>query len=173
MSIRFVCDHCGKEIKAPDGSGGRRGKCPYCHQSCYIPAPVSDDELLDLAPEQDVPVADQEREALQEQERKLISEMTGATSVPLEERDDLTPEDLHHLVANYCMDTFNGKLEAAEAQVDQLSRFSNMAQDAIGDFLQGKAEIPSAIRSIPAPVLEGFLKTLKEDVAEAVKKQKK
>ena len=174
MSIRFNCEHCGKEIKAPDDAGGRRGKCPFCKQSCYIPAPVSEEELLDVAPVDEAAEAAKrrEQEALAQQERELIAEMRGEAGVPLEERDDLTPEDLYHFVVNYCLSMFNGKLEAAEDQVQQLSRFSNMGQDAVEDFLKGKTS-EEALDAIPKPVLEAFLKTLKTDVAEAAKRQKK
>ena len=49
MSIEIHCDHCGKLIKAPDDAGGQRGKCPYCHQSVYVPAPnAGDDEEIGL-----------------------------------------------------------------------------------------------------------------------------
>ena len=51
MSISFNCEKCGKKIVAPDEAGGRRGRCPYCQASNYIPSPIKDDEIYDLAPE--------------------------------------------------------------------------------------------------------------------------
>jgi hypothetical protein len=44
MSINFHCESCKKKIKAPDPTGGKWGKCPYCQHRCYIPLPKSDDE---------------------------------------------------------------------------------------------------------------------------------
>ena len=51
MSISFNCESCKKKIKAPDGAGGKWGKCPHCNHKCYIPSPRSDDdEELTLKP---------------------------------------------------------------------------------------------------------------------------
>jgi len=36
--IQFPCPACGREVRAPDGSAGRRGRCPYCRGSVAIPA---------------------------------------------------------------------------------------------------------------------------------------
>ena len=36
MSIRFRCE-CGKKLSAPDGSEGKKAKCPSCHQVTRIP----------------------------------------------------------------------------------------------------------------------------------------
>lgn len=51
MSINFHCESCKKKIKAPDATGGKWGKCPYCNHRCYIPLPKTNDEPeLKLAP---------------------------------------------------------------------------------------------------------------------------
>jgi DNA-directed RNA polymerase subunit RPC12/RpoP len=44
MTISFHCESCKKKIKAPDETGGKWGKCPYCKHRCYIPLPKSEDE---------------------------------------------------------------------------------------------------------------------------------
>ena len=49
MSIKFHCEYCGKKIDAPDTAGGKRGKCPACHNKIYVPQIDADDELK-LAP---------------------------------------------------------------------------------------------------------------------------
>ncbi len=36
-SIRFPCEHCGKMVEAPHSAAGKRGKCPFCRESCDIP----------------------------------------------------------------------------------------------------------------------------------------
>ncbi|GAH70318.1 unnamed protein product, partial [marine sediment metagenome] len=66
MPISFKCEHCGKQIEAPDSAGGQRGRCPYCKQSNYIPSPVSEEEIYDLAEtdEEDAKRAAAEREQL-------------------------------------------------------------------------------------------------------------
>ncbi|MDY7011026.1 MAG: hypothetical protein SVV80_09785 [Planctomycetota bacterium] len=163
MTITFQCEHCGKKIEAPDALGGKRGKCPYCKQSNYIPAVVSDDELIDFAPEN---TAEERRrlkeiQALRNQEKGLIAEMGGSEtpSVPLENRERVNPEDLYHLVVNYCLDLADSKLEQAGAHLAKLQEFPVAAEKAVEDFISGKA-IEPALDRIPTKVLNGFLKKL-------------
>ena len=163
MTITFQCEHCRKEVKAPEAAAGKRGKCPYCGQSNYIPAPVSEDDILPLAP---VDEAEERRRqerirALLDQEKQLISESGGEPFVPLEHRGDLTPEDLHHFVVNYCLDMAGSRLQRAEAHVAKLKQFPGLAQQAVADFVSKKATEP-ALDSIPARVLQGFLTQLRE-----------
>ena len=82
MSITFQCEHCHKEVKAPDTAAGKRGKCPHCQQSCYIPAPVSDDELYDIAP------LDEEGERKREEELRRIREQEKELRFALKELFD-------------------------------------------------------------------------------------
>ncbi|MFH1369898.1 MAG: hypothetical protein ABII09_01220 [Planctomycetota bacterium] len=44
MSIRIICEKCGKPVKAPDSAAGKRGKCPFCKNSVQIPSyvPIND-----------------------------------------------------------------------------------------------------------------------------------
>jgi len=163
MTITFQCEHCRKEVKAPDAAAGKRGTCPYCGQSNYIPAPVSEDDVLPLAP---VDEAEERRRAEQirallAQEKQIIAESGGEPSVPLEHREDLTPEDLYHLVVNYCLDMAGSKLDRAETHVAKLRQFPGLAQQAVADFISKKASEP-ALDSIPARVLKGFLTKLRE-----------
>ena len=163
MTITFQCEHCRKEVKAPEAAAGKRGKCPYCGQSNYIPAPVSEDDILPLAP---VDEAEERRRqerirALLDQEKQLISESGGEPCVPLEHREAITPEDLHHFVVNYCLDMAGSRLQRAEAHVAKLKQFPGLAQQAVADFVSKKATEP-ALDSIPARVLQGFLTQLRE-----------
>ena len=51
MGISFHCENCNKKINAPDGTGGKWGKCPNCNHRCYIPMPKSEnEEELKLSP---------------------------------------------------------------------------------------------------------------------------
>ena len=139
--------------------GGKRGKCPYCKQSNYIPAPVADDELVDLAPE-DAEEAKQSHEE-RSQERSLIAAMDGGEtpSVPLEHRDEVSAKDLYHLVVNYCLALADSKLEQAEDNLARLQRFPHSAETAVGDFISGKVVEP-ALDGIPTKILNGFLNQL-------------
>lgn len=167
MTIQFHCEHCRKKIEAPDEAGGRRGKCPYCKGSNYIPA-GGDTEEIDLAPidEHQEKLRKQEVHDLIEAERDLLSETSLSPSTPrLSERDDneVSTEDLHHVVVNYCLDMSNGDLERAETYVTQLRRFGDTSLQAADDFLSGRVLEP-ALDSIPVKVLQGFLKNLMGDL---------
>ncbi len=163
MTITLRCEHCGKKIEAPDSAGGQRGKCPYCKQSNYIPATVSDDDLIGFAPEdaEEEKHSQEEMQALHDQERGLIAELDDAkaSAVPLEYRDEVNAEDLYHLVVNYCLDLSNSKLEQAQDHLARLQRYPQSAETAVSDFISGKA-IEPALDGIPTKVLKGFLNQL-------------
>jgi hypothetical protein len=165
MPIQFKCEYCGKKVTAPDAAGGKRGKCPFCKQTCYIPAPVADEELYDLAPEseEDRRREAAEKEALRQQEAALLAELGGeaAAAVPVEQKENPTPDDLHHLVVNYCLDIADGRLDRAELTVGQMKKLKRTAMQAVDDFLSGKAKEP-ALAHIPPPVLKGLLNQLKQ-----------
>lgn len=165
MVIAFSCGHCGKRIEAPDEAGGKRGKCPYCKQSNYIPTPVKDEELFELAPEdeQEEQRRRQEQEQLRRRERELLSESGADESkdVPLTHREDLGPEDVQHLVVNYCLDLAGSKLERAEASLNEMKKVRHMVRQVADDFASGKALEP-ALAHIPTKVLQSFLTQLKK-----------
>src|SRR4051812_17716873 len=50
MSISWHCS-CGKTLKAPEGSGGKRARCPACREINTIPtpAPVAVEEPVEAA----------------------------------------------------------------------------------------------------------------------------
>jgi len=165
MTITFRCEHCRRDVKAPQQAAGKRGKCPFCGQSSYIPAPIEVDDLPDLAP---IDEEEERREkesvrALRQQEHDLIAETGGDAPVPLDQREDLVAEDLHHFVVNYCLDMFNGKLGRAGSHAQKLKEFGQTGADALKDFQAGKAAEP-ALGDIPEPVLQGFLKQLAEEL---------
>ena len=166
MAITFRCRTCNNQIKAPDAAAGKKGKCPFCGHSNDIPAPPSEDDVIPLAEidEEEERRAQQEIQALRQQEQDLLAETGGEPPVPLEHREEITSDDLHHFVVNYCLDMANGKLDRAETHVAQLRKYGSLAQDAVKDFAGGSASEP-ALGSIPQPVLQGFLKRLREQLS--------
>ena len=137
MPITFQCEHCRKQVKAPDGAGGKRGKCPHCGQSNYIPMPAAGDNGISLAEidTEEERRRREEEEALLRQERELIAETAPPQGAPLEQREDLTSEDLHHFVVNYCLDIAAGKLDRAETHIEQLMKHGQLGATAVDDFL--------------------------------------
>ncbi len=163
MTIRFHCGSCGKLVEAPDQAGGRRGKCPYCEGSNYIPAAKTEKEF-DLAPldEHEERIRKQEISSLFDAERDLRSETSfGEIGPRLSEQtgEDVKPADLHHLIVNYCLDMAAGNLERAQTHVDRLDRFEAVNLQAVDDFLSGRTIEPT-LDAIPVKVLQGFLKNL-------------
>jgi len=161
MAITFNCEHCHKQVSAPDSVGGKRGKCPYCKHSMYIPMPVSEEELLDLAPIDEDEERERQRlvEELRAQEHDLIAEIGASDSVPLSEREDLTSEDLHHFVINYCLDMADGNLERADHHAQELKQFRGLGNEAVKYFQIVQGDEP-ALANIPQPVIQGFLTQL-------------
>ena len=161
MALTFKCEHCHKKVSAPDSAGGKWGQCPYCKGSAYIPMPVSDDEILDLAPIDDE--EEQNRRKLESelwaQERDLIAQTGGADPMPLSERDDLSSEDLHHFVINYCIDMAAGNLDRAQKHADELKQFARLGAEAVKYFQIVQGSEP-ALANIPPPVVQGFLEEL-------------
>jgi len=165
MTITFSCEHCRKEVKAPDSAAGKRGKCPYCGQSNYVPAPVDENDILPLAPvdEDEERRRQQELRELRQQEHDIIAEIGGLAGPPLEEREDLTPEDLYHFVVNYCIDMLDSKLDRARMQLAQMKKFPAMSRQAVADFMSGKASEP-VLEHVPQRVLTGFLAQLRDEL---------
>jgi 23S rRNA U2552 (ribose-2'-O)-methylase RlmE/FtsJ len=127
--------------------------------------PVSEDEILDMAPldEEDERQHQKLVDELRAKEHDLIAN-TGATeSVPLSERDDLSSEDLHHFVINYCLDMAEGNLERAHKHASELKPYNKLAAEAIKYFQIVQGDEP-ALANIPQPVVQGFLKDLIERI---------
>lgn len=162
MSITFRCEHCRKDVQAPDSAAGKRGKCPYCSHSSYIPEPVNDEDLVPLAPldEEEERRHQQEVRQLFEQERDLIAQTGSKPQAPLDQREDVKPDDLHHFIVNYCMDMSVSKLPQADKQVIEL-RKQPLGLQTVEDFLAGKATEP-ALKAIPPRLLQAFLTQLRD-----------
>jgi len=167
MSITFQCAQCGQNVQAPDAAAGKRGKCPHCGASNEVPAPAAqqDENLIPLAPidEHEEKRRQEEIRRLIEQEHDVIAETGGEAPVPLEQRENVTAEDLHHLVVNYCLDLADSQLERAQTHVEKLREFGAVGKEAANDFLTGRVVEPGIDR-IPARVREGFLKQLAREL---------
>jgi phage FluMu protein Com len=163
MSITFRCEHCNKEVKAPDAAGGKRGKCPFCGQSNYIPSPVSEADILDLAPED--PQEERRRaeklKALYQKEHDLIAQSGASPAVPLEHKEQVTSDDLHHFVINYCLAMARGNIEAADLQLTQLRKFGALSARAVEDIAGGKVREPE-LEKIPRLSRGKYLNILRE-----------
>lgn len=165
MSIELHCPQCQKLIRAPENAGGRRGKCPYCGNSVYIPMPPSEEDVIPIAP------VDEEEERRTEEERRrsiryaaMVDHATeggGAGVADAEPTFDDSPGEVVDLAAEvetYVLAMRDSKLDAAEAAVSRMRRVGARARDFVeGLFLD---EMPPEYENVPAPVVKGFLKRL-------------
>lgn len=163
MSITFRCEKCRKTVKAPDSAAGKRGKCPHCEHSNYIPLPPTDAEEIPLSPLNETQEQQQHKEFGSLIERELLREASGDSGAPLDQKENLTSEDLHHFVVNYCMDMYKANLEQAETHAQKIKKFKFTAIQAVEDFETGKVT-ESILKVIPKKVFKGFLKELKEKI---------
>ncbi|MEK6677668.1 MAG: hypothetical protein AABZ47_18700 [Planctomycetota bacterium] len=168
MSIELHCPSCQKLIRAPDDAGGKHGKCPSCKQTLYIPTPVSDDDIIPLAP---LDSEDEQRaEKLHEESAgyfaKVVSEQEGDTgdteSAPAGRgaRASAAGEvvDLGALVTKFVVMMKESNLEEAERVVARLQKAGVRARDHVeGLFLD---QMPPKIKDVPPQLVKGFLKAL-------------
>jgi hypothetical protein len=165
MTIQFQCVHCQKEVQAPDAAGGKRGKCPFCGTSNYIPAPVKEEDAIPLAPldDEDERRRKKEVEDLLRQERELLAETGGQPADPKEDSGGVSKQELRALVVKYCRHMHAGKLPKAEADTDLLREQGSQALGIVDDFMTGK-EIDPDLANIPGGLLQGFLRQLKQQI---------
>jgi hypothetical protein len=169
MMIEFHCTHCDKLVRTGAEHAGKYGRCPFCHQSVYIPTPSDQLEPLPLEP------VDQ---AAEEEQQRLVRETRDLTLQILSEKErlpdigpasptgstmDVLPPrvDVETLVIEYALCMAEGDLAAAEELAAEIR--TNMA--AAEAFMQRLTldEIPHPrLARIPRPVLVGFFKQLRE-----------
>lgn len=127
MSINFHCESCKKKIKAPDPTGGKWGKCPYCQHRCYIPLPKSDDEpemvLIPLDANEET-----QMEELKQEVKNLTHDILSQNTSPENEHG---PSGSPHTAQEkevikqcilYLRQMIDGELAAAEQTFSQLKK---------------------------------------------------
>lgn len=167
MAIIFHCEHCNKKIEAADSAGGKRGKCPACHNKVYVPSPESDEELK-LAPVDP---------AFREKERQLMAETYKLTQDILREREipdgpreaagalyELSDAELKKNVIMYLRQMAEGELDEAEKTGALISPFSNRVTDILDRI--SLSEIPEPeLSDIPQQLLSGAIRALRARIA--------
>lgn len=168
MAIEFHCNHCGRLIRASAEHGGKRGKCPSCHQSIYIPTPSEDLEPLPLAPLDQS--EEHERERLLDESRELAQRLRDEKDVPPEAARPPLPEpvgdvrldiDMEGLIIDYAAEMAAGNLAAAEELAADIRSDMPQAEEVIQRLMVDELP-PPRLAKIPRPVLVGFLKQLRE-----------
>lgn len=169
MPIEFHCSHCNHLIRAPGEHAGKRGKCPHCKNSVYIPTPSEEIELFTLAPID--PAEEREKERLREETRALAQRIRGerdeiadsgrggSTESPAQ--DARLPIDVEGTVVEYLAAMANGDLSTAEGLADDLRPSADRVREVIDRMTMDDLP-PMRLAKIPRALLNGFLKQLRE-----------
>ena len=172
MSIEFHCDHCGKLVRTADEHAGKRGKCPTCHQSVYIPSPRDELETLGFAEESEEERAEKER--AQRESDQLAAQLRGETAdvpddnIGLADGPDASiydaslPVDMEELVVDYVLAMADGNLDEAESLAHHIKAKRNEANDVI-ERLSIDEIPPRRLARVPRPLLQGFLRQLQSN----------
>ncbi len=167
MGIEFHCSHCGKLVRAPSDKGGRRGKCPYCKQSVYIPTPPDQIEELDVAPlnedeEQRLARLDAEARAARErilEDQRPPPEVPPAAEAALSDDPMAAVGDPEELVIEYVRALHASDLARAEQFLEDL-RAQRDAAARVVQRLRVDPMPPPSLSDIPANLFQAFLKKL-------------
>lgn len=171
MSIELHCPKCAKLIRAPDNAGGKRGKCPYCKESIYIPLLPDDGEEIGIAPIDD---ADKRREKeLRRESIGYVAAVGHVKDAPPEgaaargSRSDAAPSaapgevvDMGQEVEAFLSAMRDSKLTEADQAVARLKQTGARAKDHVEGLLLD--EMPPSVKGLAPPLVKGLLKTLSE-----------
>ncbi len=167
MTIQFHCEHCGRQVKTAREHAGKRGKCPHCHQSVYIPTPSEEIEPLPLAPldtESEAEARRRQQEAIELARALQEEETTGGTeSVAAADSAGTTQthDAVEDLVIDYVLAMSAGKLDRAEELAVKIRGQMRLAAEFIQRLTMDELP-PPRLAHIPRPLLNGFLRQLRE-----------
>lgn len=172
MSIELHCSRCSKLIRAPESAAGKKGKCPYCQESVYIPTPPEEVDEIPLAPVDD---ADEQRaEQLRQESLEYAAQVSKAQGGKFDLADVPStadgpvaamgddPVDVADEIEQYVIAMGQSKLDQAEAIVRRLQRNKNRSLSYIEGLMVD--EMPPKMGDVPAPVMKGFLKSLTQQL---------
>lgn len=178
MAIVFHCEHCGKKVEAQDSVGGKRGRCPACHNTIYVPSHVENEEPLHLAP-----LDDQD----EQQRNRLLSETYHLTQNILEERalpeepvetaEKESDPDMSYLTPMASMDAKELKLNIvqylrlmAEGELDEAAQLSilivpqgKLATDILDNIALSEMPEPE-LSHLPPQILSGLIRNLRAEI---------
>ena len=160
MSIDLHCPQCQKLIRAPDNAGGRRGKCPYCGGSVYIPTPPEETEEIGLAP------IDETEEERARKLRREAAQFTADVGIGVDGGDLGGEEsdapgvsmDIDSEIEAFVIAMRDSQLDEADAVSDRLKKTTRESRQRIQQML-AEGSVP-VVENVPPPVVQGFVKTL-------------
>lgn len=166
MSIKFHCEHCGKKIDAPDTAGGKRGKCPACHNKIYVPQMDADDELK-LAPVD---------ETEEERQKRLLNETFQLTQHILQEKGATEAggpsgpapgagdDEVTEAIVLYLRQMADGDLDNAKQTVETIAAHRREAKGIL-EQMATSDPTAAALQGIPPQVLSGLIRNLRTRIS--------
>ena len=166
MSIKFHCEHCGKKIDAPDTAGGKRGKCPACHNKVYVPQMDADDELK-LAPVD---------ETEEERQKRLLNETFQLTQHILQDKGTTdgagspgpvpgaSDDEVTEAIVLYLRQMADGDLDNAKQTVQTIAAHRREAKGIL-EQMAGGDPVAAALQDIPPQVLSGLIRNLRTRIS--------
>jgi hypothetical protein len=167
MAITFHCEHCGKKIEAPDGTGGKWGKCPACHNKVYVPDSDAGEELK-LAPMDTADLAEQRR--LMDETRRIEQEIMSEKDEVLDDSPEkavpvyeISDNELTKNIIIYLRLMADGDLEQAERVSSSVIHCGKRALKILDGI--AVSEIPEPeLADIPPQILSGLVRTLRSKI---------
>ncbi len=156
MSIELHCPRCQQLVKAPDDAGGKRGRCPYCKSSVYIPLPPGEEEIR-IAP---IDQEDEQREKELRRESAAYVASIAHGGTPKEEPPSTAeePADPDVEIESFIRAMHESRLDDAEAAVSRIRAGGKQARNHVKTRVS-KHDLP-ALEGIPEPLINAFVKDL-------------
>ena len=167
MGIQFHCEHCGKKIKAKDGTGGKWAKCPSCHNKVYIPELSGGDDELKLTP---IDEADQKKQQqLMAETYQLRSDLLQEKEEPTEQigsansAAQLSEKELTKDIILYLRQMADGELDSAKKLVAFIAPCGDRTIQILDKI--ALSEIPEPeLADIPPQVLAALIRALRTEI---------
>jgi hypothetical protein len=168
VTIELKCEKCGKTVRAPREGAGRRGKCPYCDASVYIPTPEDELQELPLAEESE---ADLHHEKALQDERRRIERAWQRERAPADDDSRQPParassrpaassgEGIEATVLAYMLALRDSNLTAADDALAVLLKRRPEARQVVQNLASDQIP-PPELAGVPNAVYQGFLKNL-------------
>jgi len=167
MAIIFHCEYCGKKIEAPDNAGGKRSKCPACHNKLYVPG-LSADEELKLAPIDATDLEEQKR--LMDETHKLTQDILQEREVPdgpagaATSAPEISDKELTKNIIVYLRQMADGELDEAQRTADLIAPYGPQAIKILDRIALSEMPEPE-LADIPQQVLSGFIRNLRTRIS--------
>ena len=172
--IEVRCEHCNHMIKAPKTAAGKRGKCPHCKSSVYVPTPQGELEEIPLAPleETDASRADSEFKAVEAELRRQREAPAGEkksrplSGKPVGKRASAaTKVNLNDAIVEYLLAMGDSKLQRADQLLQMLRSDADAAKSKVQQLLVDTLK-PSKLVDMPSGLYQGLLRKLQTELGD-------